>query len=103
MKDRMIKEYTDNLSVYIQNKEPSLYQIFMHRDDFTPREFVVMVLEKFFYMERRKAIEVMTDMQEKGKAVCGLFTKDCAEVKVNEVVKHAASHDHPLYCSMEIA
>ena len=103
MKNNVNKEYTASLSTLIENKEPSLYQVMIHNDDFTPREFIVMVLEKFFYMERARAAQVMMDVQAKGRAVCGVFSKDFAEAKIDQVIEFSVSHDHPLHCSLEIA
>jgi ATP-dependent Clp protease adaptor protein ClpS len=83
-------------------KEPSLYQVWMHNDDFTPMEFVVAVLEMFFNMERHMATNVMYQVHMEGKASCGVFTKDVAETKVDQVVHYARRHEHPLLCSVEV-
>lgn len=101
MKNNVNKEYTVDLAAFTETEEPSLYQVMLHNDDFTPREFVVMILEKFFFMERARALEVMTFAHEKGKAVCGVFSKDYAEAKIDQVIEYATRHDHPLFCSME--
>lgn len=82
-------------------KEPSLYQVFMHNDDFTPMEFVVAVLETFFNMETVLATNVMYQVHTQGKASCGIFTKDIAETKVDQVTDYARRHEHPLLCSIE--
>lgn len=82
-------------------KEPSLYQIIMHNDDFTPMEFVVAVLEKFFGMESTRATSVMYEVHMAGKAACGIFTKDVAETKTEQVIDFARRHDHPLLCCIE--
>ncbi len=103
MKYNVNKEYTTNLEALNEFKEPSLYQVLIHKDDYTPMEFVVSVLEKFFFMERARAAEVMLDAHVKGKAVCGIFTRDFAESKISQVVAHAERNDHPLNCSMEMA
>lgn len=84
-----------------QLKEPSLYQVMMYNDDFTPMEFVVVVLETFFNMDRAKATQVMYDVHLTGKGVCGVFSKDVAETKVDQVTEYARSHEHPLLCSIE--
>lgn len=83
-------------------KEPRLYQIIMHNDDFTPMEFVVAVLETFFNMDRVKATRVMYEVHMAGKAVCGMFSKDVAETKVDQVIEFARRHEHPLLCSLEV-
>jgi ATP-dependent Clp protease adaptor protein ClpS len=103
MKNNVNKEYTTSVGAGSETKEPSLYQVLLHKDDFTPMEFVVSVLEKFFYMTRQRATEVMLDAQQKGKAVCGIFAKDFAESKISQVIEHAEGHEHPLNCSMESA
>jgi ATP-dependent Clp protease adaptor protein ClpS len=84
-----------------QLKQPALYQVTMHNDDFTPMEFVVAVLESFFSMDRTKATSVMYEVHLAGKAVCGVFSKDVAATKVEQVVEYARRHEHPLLCSIE--
>ncbi len=86
----------------VKLKEPELYKVIMHNDDFTPMEFVVAVLELFFYMDRAKAVSVMYEVHTKGKAECGVFTKDVAETKMEQVVNYARRHEHPLLCSIEV-
>jgi ATP-dependent Clp protease adaptor protein ClpS len=82
-------------------KEPSMYQVLMHNDDFTPMEFVVAVLEVFFNMERAVATNVMYQVHTEGKASCGVFTRDVAETKTDQVISYARRHEHPLLCSIE--
>jgi ATP-dependent Clp protease adaptor protein ClpS len=82
-------------------KEPSMYQVLMHNDDFTPMEFVVAVLEVFFNMERSVATNVMYQVHTEGKASCGVFTRDIAETKADQVISYARRHEHPLLCSIE--
>lgn len=82
---------------------PCLYRIVLHNDDFTPREFVVGLLEKFFYMERQEASSKMMEAHMEGQTICGLFSKDVAMSKRDEVIEYAGLHDHPLLCSVEIA
>lgn len=84
-------------------KKPSLYQVVVHNDDFTPMEFVVAILERFFYIDRRKATEIMLEAHMRGKAVCGVFTKEIAESKICQVIDYARINEHPLTCSMEVA
>jgi ATP-dependent Clp protease adaptor protein ClpS len=83
--------------------EPSLYQVILHNDGFTPMEFVVEVLEKIFYMDRLKASETMLKAHIEGKAVCGMFTKDLALSKLEQVELYVKWREHPLTCSMEVA
>jgi len=84
-----------------QLKQPSLYQVMLHNDDFTPMEFVVTVLENFFSMDRVKATQVMYEVHTAGKAVCGVFSRDVAETKMDQVIDYARMHEHPLLCSIE--
>lgn len=91
------------LSTQIQLEEPSLYQINLHNDDYTPMEFVVEILERFFFMDRRKATSIMFEAHIRGKAICGIFTKDVAETKTTQVLDYAKESEHPLICSMEAA
>ncbi len=83
-------------------KEPSKYQVIMHNDDFTPMEFVVTVLELFFNMERALATKVMYEVHMAGKAICGVYSKDVAETKANQVMEYARNQEHPLLCSTEV-
>ncbi len=82
-------------------KQPPMYQVVMHNDDFTPMEFVVAVLETFFCMDRAQATQVMYQVHMAGKAVCGMFSKDVAETKTDQVTTYARQHEHPLLCSIE--
>lgn len=82
-------------------KEPSLYQIVMHNDDFTPMEFVVAVLEIFFNLDRTRATEIMYEVHISGKAICGVYTRDIAETKIEQVIEYARRHEHPLLCHSE--
>ena len=84
-----------------QLKQPAMYQVVMYNDDFTPMEFVVAVLEFYFSMDSTSATQVMYEVHTKGKAVCGVFSKDVAETKVDQVTDYARMHEHPLLCSIE--
>jgi len=86
-----------------QTKRPPLYKVVLLNDDYTPMEFVVHVLEYFFHMGREKATQVMLHVHTRGKGVCGVFSADIAETKVNQVNRYAREHQHPLLCSMEEA
>jgi ATP-dependent Clp protease adaptor protein ClpS len=81
---------------------PPLYKVIMLDDDFTPMDFVVEVLEKFFNMSNDQATHVMMTVHTQGKAVCGLFTKDVAETKVAQVMRYAQESQHPLMCELEV-
>lgn len=95
------KEYTAQLMHGYEWKEPMLYQVALLNDDFTPMEFVVAVLEKFFFMDRHQASETMLEAHIKGKAICGCFSKDIAESKITQVEDYATINEHPLVLTME--
>ena len=101
MKNEVNKEYTINLATMTSTTMPFLYQVNLMNDDFTPMEFVIGILEKFFLMNRKRATTIMMEAHMKGKASCGVFTKDVAESKVSEVLDYARVHEHPLMCSLE--
>jgi ATP-dependent Clp protease adaptor protein ClpS len=82
---------------------PPLFQVVLLNDDFTPMEFVIVVLETFFGMDRENATRVMLHVHTRGKGVCGVFTREVAETKVTQVNEFARSHQHPLLCTMEKA
>ncbi len=82
-------------------KEPPMYQVLLLNDDFTPMEFVVHVLEKFFRMDREKATRIMLHVHTQGKGLCGVFVKEIAETKVAQVNQYSRSSKHPLLCTME--
>ena len=84
-------------------KPPPMYQVLLLNDDFTPMEFVVTVLQKFFGMGREKATHVMLMVHREGRGVCGLFPKDIALTKVEQVGNFSRQHQHPLQCVMEEA
>jgi len=80
---------------------PPLYRVLLLNDDFTPMEFVIEVLENFFYMGREQATLIMLKVHNEGAGICGLFPRDVAETKVKQVLDFARSHQHPLQCVME--
>ncbi len=82
-------------------RKPPLFKVFLLNDDYTPMEFVVEILERFFSMNKEKATQVMLQVHYRGKGVCGVFTREIAESKVDLVNDHARSNQHPLMCSME--
>ena len=84
-------------------KRPPLYRVILLNDDYTPMEFVVDVLERFFRMDRENATRVMLEVHMKGKGVCGTFTYEIAETKVAQVVSYARDNQHPLMCTLEQA
>ncbi len=84
-----------------KTKRPPLYKVMILNDDFTPMEFVVMVLERFFGMNHAQSVELMLTVHQKGLAVVGVFSHEIAETKVAMVMDFAARHQHPLQCTME--
>ena len=86
-----------------ETREPPLYKVVLMNDDYTPMEFVVMLLEKLFGMDREKATRVMLHVHTQGKGVCGVFTHEIAETKVAQVNEYSRRHQHPLLCNMEEA
>ena len=86
-----------------QVKPPPMFQVVMYNDDYTPMEFVVDILQRFFAMDRTKATRVMLEVHTKGKGVCGVFTYEIAETKVAQVIAYARQHQHPLMATLEEA
>ncbi|THF62406.1 ATP-dependent Clp protease adapter ClpS [Pseudothauera nasutitermitis] len=84
-----------------RTKPPPLYKVLLLNDDFTPMDFVVVVLQKFFGMDRERATRVMLQVHREGMGVCGVFPRDIASTKVEQVVAYARQHQHPLACVME--
>lgn len=84
-----------------QTKKPSLYKVLMLNDDYTPMEFVVHVLERFFNKNREEATQIMLHVHRRGVAVCGVYTYEIAETKVTQVMDFARQHQHPLQCTLE--
>lgn len=84
-----------------KTKKPSMYKVLMLNDDYTPMEFVVMVLERFFEKQHEEAIKIMLHVHQKGVGVCGVFTYEVAETKVTQVMDFARKHQHPLQCTLE--
>ncbi len=83
--------------------EPRLYKVLLLNDDFTPMDFVIVILETFFTMNKETATQVMLHVHTRGKGVCGVFSRQIAETKVNQVNAFSQAHQHPLLCSMEEA
>jgi ATP-dependent Clp protease adaptor protein ClpS len=84
-----------------QTKRPPLFRVVLLNDDYTPMEFVVDVLERFFAMTRSTATRVMLEVHTRGKGVCGVFTYEIAETKVSQVTTYSREHQHPLMCTLE--
>ena len=84
-------------------KKPSMFKVLMLNDDYTPMEFVVIVLKRFFHMDMDQATRVMLHVHQKGVGVCGVFPYEIAETKVNQVMDFAKQNQHPLQCTLEKA
>ena len=84
-----------------KTRKPSLYKVLMLNDDYTPMEFVVHVLERFFQKSRDEATRIMLHVHRRGVGVCGVFTYEVAETKVTQVMDFARQHQHPLQCTLE--
>ena len=84
-----------------RTKRPNLYRVLLLNDDYTPMEFVVQVLERFFNKTREDATRIMLHVHQNGVGECGVFTYEVAETKVTQVMDFARKHQHPLQCVME--
>lgn len=84
-----------------RTQPPPLFKVMLLNDDFTPMEFVVVVLQRYFGMDRERATRVMLQIHTQGIGVCGVFPKDIASTKVEQVASFARQHQHPLACVME--
>ena len=86
-----------------KTKKPTPYRVLMLNDDYTPMEFVVLVLQRFFKMDMEQATQVMLHVHQRGVGVCGVFSYEVAETKVAQVIDFARQHQHPLQCTLEKA
>ncbi len=84
-----------------KTQRPSLYKVLLLNDDYTPMEFVVHVLERFFNKNREDATRIMLHVHHNGVGICGVFTYEVAETKVAQVIEFARQNQHPLQCTME--
>ena len=84
-----------------KTKRPPLYKVLLLNDDYTPMEFVVHVLERFFGLNHEQSVEIMLTVHRRGVAVVGVFSFEVAETKVTQVMDFAQQHQHPLQCTME--
>ena len=82
-------------------KPPPLFKVLLLNDDYTPMEFVVYVLKRFFSIDQERATQIMLKVHTEGVGVCGVYPKDIAHTKVEQVVDFARQHQHPLQCTME--
>ncbi|MBC8037646.1 MAG: ATP-dependent Clp protease adapter ClpS [Rhizobiales bacterium] len=84
-----------------KTEKPSLYKVLLLNDDYTPMEFVIHVLERFFGKAREEATRIMLHVHQKGVGICGVYTFEVAETKVTQVMDFARGNQHPLQCTME--
>ena len=84
-----------------KTKKPSMYKVLLLNDDYTPMEFVVHILERFFNKNRQEATDIMLHVHRRGVGICGIFTYEVAETKVAQVMDFARSQEQPLQCTME--
>ncbi len=89
------------LKTRAKTKRPPMYKVMLLNDDYTPMEFVVHILERFFGMTHAQSFEIMLTVHKKGVAVVGVFSHEVAETKVTQVMDFARRHQHPLQCTME--
>jgi ATP-dependent Clp protease adaptor protein ClpS len=85
----------------VKTKPPPMFKVMILNDDYTPMDFVVIVLQKFFNLSREKATQIMLKVHREGMGVCGIYSKDVAATKVDQVRSYAKQHQHPLQCTME--
>jgi ATP-dependent Clp protease adaptor protein ClpS len=99
------RETRENTGIILKTrpktKKPSMYKVLLLNDDYTPMEFVVHVLEKFFTKSRQEATDIMLHVHRRGVGICGVFTYEIAETKVAQVMDFARANEQPLQCTME--
>ena len=103
MKAKLYNVSTSFLNTNNKNEIPGSYRIVLHNDDFTPMEFVVGILEKLLFMDRRDAAAVTLTAHEQGRAAYGFYTKDVADSKIQRIMDEARQCEYPLVCSTEAA
>ncbi len=84
-----------------KTKKPSMYKVLLLNDDYTPMEFVVHILERFFSKTRDEATDIMLHVHRRGVGLCGVYTYEVAETKVNQVMDFARANEQPLQCTLE--
>ncbi len=101
-----IKDPTGDLAIQpskVKPKLPDMYKVLLKNDDYTPMEFVVEIIQRFFNKTREQATHIMLQVHTTGMGVCGVYPKDIAETKMNQVLKRAEESQHPLQCVIEPA
>ncbi|WP_163937674.1 ATP-dependent Clp protease adapter ClpS [Paraferrimonas sp. SM1919] len=99
--DHQYQESFENVLEREALAPPPQYRVVLNNDDYTPMDFVVEILQHFFSMNLEQATEVMLEIHNKGKGVCGIYTRDIAETKAEQVNQCARANEHPLLCSIE--
>ena len=96
-------DFEDGVAVKtrIRTQKPSMYKVLMLNDDYTPMEFVIQILEQVFSKNQDEATQIMLHVHQKGVGICGVFTYEVAETKVNQTMDMARKHQHPLQCTIE--
>jgi ATP-dependent Clp protease adaptor protein ClpS len=84
-------------------KPPAMYNVILNNDDYTPMDFVIEILERFFSMDLEQATQVMLKVHYEGKAICGTYSAEIAETKVMQVTMYSKENEHPLLCTMDQA
>jgi ATP-dependent Clp protease adaptor protein ClpS len=84
-----------------KTKKPSMYKVLLLNDDYTPMEFVIYILERFFNKATEEATKIMLHVHQRGVGICGVFPYEIAESKVTQVIDFARKHEHPLQCTLE--
>ncbi len=108
MSDETDNQYGEGEGLALQEarpklKQPPLYKVILINDDYTPMDFVVLILESIFSINRENATRIMLEVHTKGKGICGVFTHEIAETKVSQVNNFSRENQHPLLCTMEKA
>ncbi|HJV07677.1 MAG TPA: ATP-dependent Clp protease adapter ClpS [Chromobacteriaceae bacterium] len=96
-----VNDDVEQESSRVRTTPPPMYKVLLLNDDYTPMDFVVEVLQQLFYLTREKATRIMLQVHTQGRGVCGVYTKDVAATKVEQVLQYAQAHQYPLQCVME--
>ncbi|AFT67201.1 MAG: ATP-dependent Clp protease adapter ClpS [Cycloclasticus pugetii] len=106
MPDLPFEDDQDDGNLAVQESKPKLqkppmYKVLLLNDDFTPMDFVVSILQTIFYKDKEEAVRITMNVHTSGIGVCGIYTKDIAETKVQQVIAHSQENQHPLQCTLE--
>jgi|TARA_B110000908_G_C10136553_1_gene394742 ATP-dependent Clp protease adaptor protein ClpS len=100
-KEQLVNQEAVEEEVKNKFKKPSMYNVILLNDDYTPMDFVIEILQRFFNMDSDTANAIMLTIHYKGKALCGTYSAEVAETKVDQVLRYAKENQHPLKCTME--